>query len=83
VSRVGVGAAVFNLGGSAVRIADWIAAIEDVVPESEGLITADPTPLPFPPGIEHGSLAALGAERGVPVGGSRADAAAMTARSAH
>jgi UDP-glucuronate 4-epimerase len=106
------GARVFNLGGSAVRIADWIAAIEDAVPGSEGLITADPTPLPFPSDIEHGSLAALGAvpvtpyrdairetaaiyarlagegrlvgaEHGVPVGGSPADAAAFAARSAH
>jgi UDP-glucuronate 4-epimerase len=54
------GARVFNLGGSAVAIDDWIAAIEDVVPGSAGLITAEPTPLPFPSAIDHGSLAALG-----------------------
>ena len=54
------GARVFNLGGSPVEIADWIAAIEEVVPEARGLITAEPTPLPFPSDIEHTSLAALG-----------------------
>ena len=55
------GARVFNLGGSPVAIADWIAAIEDIVPEARGLISAEPTPLPFPSDIEHGSLAVLGA----------------------
>ena len=54
------GARVFNLGGNAVSIADWISAIEAVVPEARGLLTYDPTPLPFPSAIEHGSLAALG-----------------------
>jgi UDP-glucuronate 4-epimerase len=69
------GARVFNLGGSPVAIADWIAAIEDIVPEARGLITAEPTPLPFPSDIEHTSLAALGA---VPVTPYR-DAIAETA----
>jgi UDP-glucuronate 4-epimerase len=55
------GARVFNLGGNVVSIADWIDAIEDIVPEARGLITADPNPLPFPSDIEHDSLAALGA----------------------
>jgi UDP-glucuronate 4-epimerase len=54
------GARVFNLGGSPVAIADWIATIEELVPEARGLITAEPTPLPFPSDIEHTSLAALG-----------------------
>ena len=54
------GARVFNLGGSPVAIADWIAAIEEAVPEARGLITAEPAPLPFPSDIEHTSLAALG-----------------------
>jgi len=54
------GARVFNLGGSPVAIADWIAAIEDLVPEARGLIAAEPAPLPFPSDIEHTSLAALG-----------------------
>jgi nucleoside-diphosphate-sugar epimerase len=53
-------ARVFNLGGSPVAIEDWIAAIEEVVPEARGLITAEATPLPFPSDIEHTSLAALG-----------------------
>lgn len=55
------GARVFNLGGSPVAIADWICAIEEIVPEARGLITAEATPLPFPSDIEHTSLAALGA----------------------
>jgi UDP-glucuronate 4-epimerase len=69
------GARVFNLGGSPVAITDWIAAIEEVAPESRGLITAEPTPLPFPADIEHASLAALGA---IPVTPYR-DAIAETA----
>ena len=55
------GARVFNLGGSPVAIADWIAAIEDTVPEARGLISFEAAPLPFPSDIEHTSLAALGA----------------------
>jgi UDP-glucuronate 4-epimerase len=54
------GARVFNLGGSPVAIADWIATIEELVPEARGLITAEPAPLPFPSDIEHTSLASLG-----------------------
>ena len=44
------GARVFNLGGDAVAIADWVAAIEEVVPEAAGRITIAPTELPFPAG---------------------------------
>jgi nucleoside-diphosphate-sugar epimerase len=69
------GARVFNLGGSPVAIADWVEAIEDVVPEARGLITVEPTPLPFPSDIEHSSVAGLGA---VPVTPYR-DAIAATA----
>ena len=69
------GARVFNLGGSPVAIADWIDAIEEIVPGARGLITAEPTPLPFPSDIEHRSLAALGE---VPVTAYR-DAIAETA----
>ena len=69
------GARVFNLGGSPVSIADWIAAIDKTVPEARGSITADAEPLPFPSDIEHRSLAALGA---VPVTPYR-DAIAATA----
>jgi UDP-glucuronate 4-epimerase len=60
-SRAGpAGARVFNLGGSPVAIADWIATIEELVPGARGLISAEPTPLPFPSDIEHTSLATLG-----------------------
>jgi UDP-glucuronate 4-epimerase len=69
------GARVFNLGGSVVAIDDWIAAIEDAVPEARGLISADPTPLPFPSEIDHDSIAALGP---IPVTPPR-DAIAATA----
>ena len=54
------GARVFNLGGDAVAIADWVAAIEMAVPEAAGLITVAPTELPFPAAIAHESLASLG-----------------------
>jgi nucleoside-diphosphate-sugar epimerase len=69
------GARVFNLGGSPVAIADWIAAIEEIVPEARGLIGAEAAPLPFPSAIEHARLAALGP---VPVTPYR-DAIAATA----
>jgi nucleoside-diphosphate-sugar epimerase len=60
-SRSGlVGANVFNLGGSAVPIADWIQAIEEEVPEAAGLISHQPSPLPFPAEIDHAGLAILG-----------------------
>jgi nucleoside-diphosphate-sugar epimerase len=54
------GARVFNLGGDAVAIGDWVAAIESAVPEAAGLITVAATELPFPSAIAHDSLAALG-----------------------
>jgi nucleoside-diphosphate-sugar epimerase len=54
------GARVFNLGGDAVAIRDWVAAIVDVVPEAAGTITIAPTELPFPASIAHESLASLG-----------------------
>ncbi|HEX7471531.1 MAG TPA: NAD(P)-dependent oxidoreductase [Candidatus Limnocylindrales bacterium] len=58
-SRLG-GARVFNLGGETVDMADWIAAIEDEVPEAAGRIAPAPTELPFPSDIEHTGVAALG-----------------------
>jgi UDP-glucuronate 4-epimerase len=70
------GARVFNLGGSAVAMEDWISAIEAAVPDAAGLITNEPAPLPFPSDIQHDSLAALG---DVPVTPYR-DAIAATAR---
>jgi len=60
-SRSGLtGASVFNLGGSSVDIADWIEAIEEVVPEAAGTITAASNQLPFPSEIAHDALAAVG-----------------------
>ncbi len=53
------GAHVFNLGGHAVAIDDWIAAIEAVLPEAGGLLTAATTELPFPSEIDHTGLAAI------------------------
>lgn len=52
------GAHVFNLGGSPVAIADWIAAIEAAVPEAAGTVTFSTNELPFPSEIEHAALAA-------------------------
>jgi UDP-glucuronate 4-epimerase len=58
------GPRVFNMGGSAVAIDDWINSIDAVVPGARDLITFDPNPLPFPSDIQHDGIAALG---GVPV----------------
>jgi UDP-glucuronate 4-epimerase len=54
------GAHVFNLGGSVVDTAAWIAAIEHAIPEARGLLTAANATLPFPADIDHESLSALG-----------------------
>jgi nucleoside-diphosphate-sugar epimerase len=54
------GARVYNLGGEAVAIAEWVAAIEDVVPEARGRIAVADVELPFPAAIAHESLAELG-----------------------
>jgi UDP-glucuronate 4-epimerase len=71
-----VGARVFNLGGEAVTIDDWVRAIEAAVPEAAGTLTIAPGELPFPPDIGHESLAALGA---VPVTPHRDGIAASAA----
>lgn len=42
------GAAVYNLGGPDVHMADVVAAIEEAAPEAAGLIEFDDVPLPFP-----------------------------------
>jgi nucleoside-diphosphate-sugar epimerase len=55
------GARVYNLGGDAVAITDWVDAIEEAVPDTAGRITIAPTELPFPASIAHESLASLGA----------------------
>ena len=54
---------------------DWVAAIEDAVPEAAGRITVAPTELPFPADIAHDCVAELG---DVPVTPYR-DAIAATA----
>src|SRR4029079_6362410 len=54
------GARVYNLGGSAVAIDDWIEAIEPVAPGAGGQISHEPNPLPFPSDIEHEAIRALG-----------------------
>lgn len=54
------GARVLNLGGSPVALTDWVAAIEDAVPEAAGRITVAASELPFPAEIAHESLAVLG-----------------------
>jgi nucleoside-diphosphate-sugar epimerase len=53
------GAPVYNLGGDAVHLNDWVRAIEDAVPEAAGLISIAPTELPFPADIAHERLAEL------------------------
>jgi nucleoside-diphosphate-sugar epimerase len=60
-SRSGMaGAPVYNLGGDAVHLDDWVRAIEDAVPEAVGLISVAPNELPFPDEIAHDRLAELG-----------------------
>ena len=54
------GAPVFNLGGSVASMTQLVETIESIVPEARGLVTFDPTPLPFPAEIDHDGLAALG-----------------------
>jgi UDP-glucuronate 4-epimerase len=54
------GARVFNLGGEAVAITDWVAAIEDAMPDARGRMTIADATLPFPAAIAHESLAQLG-----------------------
>jgi UDP-glucuronate 4-epimerase len=54
------GARVFNLNGSLVAMGDVVAAIEAALPESRGLITFDPKPLPFPDAIDSDGVEMLG-----------------------
>ena len=56
----GGGSPVYNLGGDAVGLDDWVRAIEDAVPEAAGRITVAPTELPFPADIAHDCVAELG-----------------------
>ncbi|HEY8370314.1 MAG TPA: NAD(P)-dependent oxidoreductase [Thermodesulfobacteriota bacterium] len=42
------GARVYNLHGESVAIADIPGLVEAALPEAKGLITYDPTPIPFP-----------------------------------
>jgi nucleoside-diphosphate-sugar epimerase len=75
-----LGARVFNLGGEAVAITDWVRAIEAAVPDAAGLLTIAPGELPFPPDIGHESLAALGDVPVTPYGDGIAASAAMYRR---
>ena len=50
------GAPVYNLGGSTVSMAQIVAAIEEVIPESAGKIRFDPTPLPHPSSADDSAL---------------------------
>jgi UDP-glucuronate 4-epimerase len=53
------GAEVFNIRGSVVDMSDVVSAIEFADPHARGMITYDPTPLPFPDGQDDSRLAAL------------------------
>lgn len=54
------GARTYNLSGTLVSIADFIAAIEHAVPEAAGTIDAASDPLPFPERISFRGIEALG-----------------------
>jgi nucleoside-diphosphate-sugar epimerase len=53
------GAAVADLGGPAVSMAEVVGAIERAAGEIEGRVTFDPTPLPFPDEVHDGDLEAV------------------------
>ncbi len=53
------GAGIFNLGGSKVRVREIVQAIEEVAPESKGLISFTGTQLPFPEDLDDHALKAL------------------------
>ncbi|MBK8047927.1 MAG: NAD(P)-dependent oxidoreductase [Anaerolineales bacterium] len=53
------GAAVFNVRGSVVDMAEIVAAIEHAVPEQRGTITYDPKPLPLPADLDDSRLRVL------------------------
>ncbi len=56
-TRVGFkGAEVFNLGGETVSMRDVVDAIEKAAPSSNGSITYDDVPLPFPAEIDNEPL---------------------------
>ena len=60
-ARSGVhGARVYNLSGTLVSIADFIAAIDREVPEAAGTIDAATDPLPFPERISFRGMEELG-----------------------
>jgi UDP-glucuronate 4-epimerase len=50
------GAQVFNLRGSVVEMGAIVEAIEAAEPSAHGLITFDPTPLPFPEDMDDAPL---------------------------
>lgn len=54
------GANTFNLGGELVDLHDFVRYVEEQVPGSEGLITVEGAPLPFPEDISAEGLAAVG-----------------------
>jgi nucleoside-diphosphate-sugar epimerase len=53
------GSPVFNLTGAAASIDEFVAAVADVIPGADRLITHEPTPLPFPDVIDADGLAAV------------------------
>jgi UDP-glucuronate 4-epimerase len=53
------GAASHDLDGPVVAVADLIAAIEMVLPDAAGLITAEATPLPFPSDVDTSAAVQL------------------------
>jgi nucleoside-diphosphate-sugar epimerase len=54
------GARVYNLGGSRVALAEWVAAIDAVVPGAADRLTLAGVELPFPSDIAHDRLHELG-----------------------
>lgn len=53
------GAEVFNIGGTAVTMAEVVAAIENALPSRRGTITFEDNPLPFPDEMDNTPLVGL------------------------
>jgi UDP-glucuronate 4-epimerase len=74
------GARIYNLGGSSATIAEVVAAIEETVPGSAGLIRISGQPLPFPDEIDASGAQALGPLPITPIETAVAETAALLRR---
>jgi nucleoside-diphosphate-sugar epimerase len=62
------GANAFNLGGELVDLREFVRIVEGQLPGSEGLISVEGSPLPFPEDIAADGLSAVGPVSITPIG---------------